>query len=147
MFRMPNVASAFKAEISRIARKEIRAETGSLKKTVATYRSEIAALKRRTQTLEKQLRGATRQSRRAEPASDAAETSSTLRFSAKGLASQRKRLGISARECGLLLGTSAQSIYNWEEGKVRPHAKHLEAIAALRGLGRRATRAHLASIG
>jgi hypothetical protein len=51
-------------------------------------------------------------------------------------ACRRKRLGLSAAECGLLLGASAQSIYNWEEGKVRLHA-HLPAIFALRNLGRR----------
>jgi len=144
---MPNIVNALKAEISRIARKEIRAETTALKKAVATYRTEIAALKRRAQSLEKQLRGVGRQVQRSQAPAEATDPSPKLRFSAKGLAVQRKRLGISARECGLLLGTSAQSIYNWEEGKARPRAKHLEAIAALRGLGRRGARAHLESLG
>ena len=53
------------------------------------------------------------------------------------MASQRKRLGLSAAECGLLIGASAQSVYNWEEGKARPRAHHLPAIFALRNLGRR----------
>ena len=53
------------------------------------------------------------------------------------MASQRRRLGLSAAECGLLIGASAQSIYNWEEGKARPRAQHLAAIFALRNLGRR----------
>jgi DNA-binding transcriptional regulator YiaG len=59
------------------------------------------------------------------------------RFSARSMASQRKRLGLSAAECGLLIGASAQSVYNWEEGKARPRAQHLPAIFALRNLGRR----------
>ena len=145
--RMPNIASALKAEISRIARKEIRVETTALKKAVAIYRTEIAALKRRAQSLEKQLRGVGRQVPRSEAPAETTDSSPKLRFSAKGLAAQRKRLGISARECGLLFGTSAQTIYNWEEGKARPRAKHLAAIAALRGLGRRDARAHLESLG
>ena len=62
---------------------------------------------------------------------------SGTRFSAKSMAAQRKRLGLSAAECGLLIGASAQSVYNWEEGKVRPRAQHLPAIYALRNLGRR----------
>ena len=143
--RMPNIAGALKAEISRIARKEIRAETTTLKKSSTSYRSEIAALKRRLQSLERQLRGVAKVSRAA-PVEDAEEPSTAIRFSAKGLASQRRRLGLSARECGLLLGATAQSIYNWEEGKIRPRAKHLPAIAALRTLGRKAARAHLDSI-
>ena len=68
-----------------------------------------------------------------------------IRFSAKSLASQRRRLGLSAAECGLLVGTSAQSIYNWEAGKVRPRARHLVAIAALRTLGKKDAAAHLAA--
>jgi transcriptional regulator with XRE-family HTH domain len=44
---------------------------------------------------------------------------------------------LSAAECGLLIGASSQSIYNWEEGKARPRAQHLPAIFALRNLGRR----------
>jgi transcriptional regulator with XRE-family HTH domain len=53
------------------------------------------------------------------------------------MASQRKRLGLSAAECGVLIGASAQSIYNWEEGRARPRVQHLPAIYALRTLGRR----------
>jgi len=43
---MANIASLLKSEISRIARKEVRAETQTLKKASAQYRSDIAALKR-----------------------------------------------------------------------------------------------------
>jgi DNA-binding transcriptional regulator YiaG len=135
---MPNIASVLKDEISRIARKEIRRETGSLKKSSAAYRSEIAALKRRVVELERQLR---RAGKGAEPAAPVAANDDSIaqgtRFSAKSMASQRRRLGLSAAECGLLIGASAQSIYNWEEGKARPRAQHLPAIFALRTLGRR----------
>ncbi|MEO8835121.1 MAG: hypothetical protein ABI364_00115 [Caldimonas sp.] len=64
-------------------------------------------------------------------------------FSAKSMAAQRRRLGLSAAECGLLIGASAQSVYNWEEGKARPRSQHLAAIFALRGLGRRQANAIL----
>jgi len=135
---MSNVASALKEEISRVARKEIRRETATLKKSSATCRSEIAALKRRVRDLERQLR---RGGRGADPALPAAANEDSVspgtRFSARSMASQRKRLGLSAAECGLLIGASAQSIYNWEEGKARPRAQHLPAIFALRTLGRR----------
>ena len=45
----------------------------------------------------------------------------------------------------MLLGTSAQSVYNWEAGKVRPRARHLAAIAALRTLGKKDAAAHVAA--
>ena len=102
------------------------------------YRLEIAALKRRALELERRLRGLGKGSGLSAPA--AANEDSVdkgTRFSARSMASQRRRLGLSAAECGLLIGASAQSIYNWEEGKARPRAQHLPAIFALRNLGRR----------
>jgi DNA-binding transcriptional regulator YiaG len=135
---MPNVASVLKEEIARVARKEIRRETSSLKKSSSTYRSEIAALKRRVLELERQLRRAGRGGQPSRPAAANEDSiSSGTRFSARSMASQRRRLGLSAAECGLLIGASAQSIYNWEEGKARPRPQHLPAIYALRNLGRR----------
>src|SRR5439155_4732093 len=110
-----------------------------LKKSSTTHRSEIAALKRRVQELERQLRRAARgaQAPAAPAVANEDFVSSGTRFSARSMAAQRKRLGISAAECGLLIGASSQSIYNWEEGKARPRAQHLPAIFALRNLGRR----------
>jgi len=135
---MANVASVLKEEISRIARKEIRRETSSLKKSSTTHRSEIAALKRRLLELERQLRRVGRDRQTSSPAAANEDQSARgTRFSARSMAAQRRRLGLSAAECGLLIGASAQSIYNWEEGKARPRAQHLPAIFALRTLGRR----------
>ena len=135
---MSNVASALKDEIARVARKEFRRETAGLKKASSAYRSEIAALKKRSLEMERQLRQIGRGSRQADPAAANEDSvSEASRFSAKNMASQRRRLGLSAAECGLLIGASAQSIYNWEEGKARPRPRHLQAIYALRNLGRR----------
>lgn len=143
---MPNLANILKAEIARIARKQVRAETTPFKKTIATLRSEVAALKRQAIASEQQLRRLGKVTQRAATPPEEVP-SRAFRFSAKGLVAQRRRLGISARECGLLVGASAQSVYNWEEGKVRPRARHLAAIAALKGLGKRGARAHLDSMG
>ncbi len=136
--QMSNVASVLKDEIARVARKEIRRETAGLKKASAAYRSEIAALKKRALELERQLRQMGKKAAHPVPAAANEDSvSEGTRFSAKSMASQRRRLGLSAAECGLLIGASAQSIYNWEEGKARPRAQHLPAIYALRNLGRR----------
>jgi DNA-binding transcriptional regulator YiaG len=135
MLPMPNIASVLKSEITRIARKEIRAEVDGLKKTVSGHRSEIAALKRRAQSLEQELKRVQKSMPKPESL-PIEETGRTQRFSAKGLASQRQRLGLSADAVGILIGTSGQSVYNWEAGKARPRASHLAAIAALRGLSK-----------
>jgi DNA-binding transcriptional regulator YiaG len=142
---MPNVATLLKGELRRIARREARAETAALKKAVAAYRSEIASLKRRSLMLEKAMRQRSRTAAAPlEHTTAAAQTKG--RYSAKSLLSQRKRLGLSANELGRLIGVSAQSIYNWEEGKARPQPKYLPAVFALKTLGRRAAAAHLESI-
>lgn len=75
------------------------------------------------------------QIQQAEAASE--ELGSVIRISAKGLASQRKRLGLSAAEMGVLLGVSGQSVYKWEQGTTRPRAGQMPAIAALRKMGRK----------
>jgi DNA-binding transcriptional regulator YiaG len=134
---MPNIATALKQEIFRIARGEVRGETSALKKAATIYRAEIAGLKRRAQALEQQVRRLAKGNGKTRPEGDQERSPAQSRFSAKGLASQRKRLGLSASDAGLLVGASAQSIYNWEQGKARPLARHLPAIAALKGIGRR----------
>jgi DNA-binding transcriptional regulator YiaG len=136
---MPDIATALKAEISRISRKEVRAETEALKKALTAYRTEIAALKRRAKSLEDGLRQIGKTSAKAKvatPQQDVVPTSATAagRFSAKALAAQRKRLQLSAERIALLLGVSGQSVYNWEQGSTVPHAKHLTAISALKDL-------------
>ena len=144
---MPNIAAILREEIARVARKEVRAQTELLKKVSAGYRSEIIALKRRIQTMEKALRQKSKAAPKSVPTlTEAADGSAAHRFSGKGLASHRKRLGLSAHDCGLLVGASAQSLYNWEAGSARPRARHMEAIAALRSMGKREVAARLEAI-
>jgi DNA-binding XRE family transcriptional regulator len=146
MASMPNIASILKSEISRVARKEVRAETQGLKKAVSGYRAEIAALKRRTQALEQALRGVSKAQSKMAPVPEDGASSRPLRFTAKGLAAQRRRLGLSAHDVGLLVGASGQSIYNWEAGTARPRAKLLPSIAALKTMGKKEAAARLASL-
>ncbi len=147
---MPNVAQVLKSEIVRIAKKELRSETHSMKKSQASFRSDIAALKKHVRLLEQTTRILGKQAQKAQKttlAQSASDEKPRSRFGAKSLASQRRRLGLSAEDLGRLVGASGQSVYNWEAGKVRPHDSHLPAIAALRTLGRKAAVAHLAAMG
>lgn len=137
---MPNIASILKTEISRVARKEVRAEIETLKKASVVHRSSIAALRRQISALEKELRHVRKDSARAvaSPASTDETTGETRRrFSASRLAAHRSRLGLSAASYGQLVGVSGQTIYHWEQGKARPRAAQLESLAAVRGLGAR----------
>jgi DNA-binding transcriptional regulator YiaG len=140
---MPNFANVLKEEILRLARKETRQATEGLKKAVATHRTEIAALKKRVGDLEKALGRASKQAAPEAAPATAEEGGARRRFSAKRLAAQRQKLGLSAAEMGALLGVSAQTVYNWEAEKSRPRQAQLAAIAAVRSLGKREIKARL----
>lgn len=144
---MANIAALLKQEITRIVRKELKTETESLKKASSRYRSEIAELKRRINALEQQLKMAERQSRRQATAAPApSETEGNVRFRADGLKKHRERLGLSAAALGSILGTSLQTIYNWETGKTRPNREQVARIAILRKMGKREVQQRLAQM-
>jgi DNA-binding transcriptional regulator YiaG len=148
---MPNLASVLKAEVTRLARKELRHGIEALRQAAASHRTEVAALKRRVADLEKQLKVLSAAAERgvedrAKAASGSSVDASGLRFRAAGMASNRKRLGLSADEFGLLVGASGQSVYLWEQGKAKPRPQYLAAIAALRGIGRREAAARLTQL-
>jgi DNA-binding transcriptional regulator YiaG len=135
---MPNIASVFKSEIARLTRKEVRSEVQGVQKASTSHRKQIAALKRHIHQLESALKSLHKATSSGPPhASAELAPARAIRFGAKSLKSQRSRLGLSAADIGLLIGTSAQAVYSWEAGKARPRAKHLQAIAALRTLGKK----------
>lgn len=134
---MPNIASILKQEIARIARKELRVETTRLRKATSAYRSEIAAMKRRIEALEKQAKRSAQRSTPPAGTHELEQLESRHRFSSKGLAKHRQRLGLSASDYGRLLGVSQLSVYKWEGGQARPRAKYLPVIAEVRTLGKR----------
>lgn len=146
---MPNIGTILKEEIARISRKQSRSETEQLKKASAHYRGEIAQLKRRLQALEQQIKRLGQASARGAGATAAVEEEAhrQIRYSAKSLASQRRRLGLSAAALAKLLGVSALSVYKWESGNTRPRQKQIEAIATLRGMGRRDAQKRLEELG
>jgi DNA-binding transcriptional regulator YiaG len=137
---MPNIASILKAEISRIARKEVRAEIETLKKASVAHRASIAELRRQVNALEKELRRVVKGAARPATAPDSANEAAAgtkRRFSATRLAAHRGKLGLSATSYGQLVGVSGQTIYQWEQSKARPRAAQLERLAAVRDLGAR----------
>ena len=143
---MANIASVLKDEIARVARKEVRGETRRLKKASGQYRSDIAALKREVAALRQQLGRLGKVQGKKPQLIVVDEPKNSPRFSAKGFATQRQRLGLSANALATLLGVSGQSVYKWENGKTRPRASQLPAIAALRTMGKKEAAVRLAEL-
>jgi len=141
---MNTFSNAFRAEVARMARKEIKPELQGMRKAITSHRSEIAALKREVKALTSQLKSSRRQIKVAdEPKAKAAieETGSKkprqIQFNAQTLVEKRAALGITQKEMALLLGASSLSVYKWESGRVHPRAAQLERIAQVLKLGKR----------
>ena len=144
---MPNVAVVLKNEIARVARKEIRSETGVMKNATAQFRRDIAELKRQVARQDKRLAVLETLVLKKTPiATPEVIEDKNVRFSPQGLVKLRKRLGLTAADLALLAEVSTQSVYNWENGKSRPRKNQLAIIAALRCMGKREVIARLAQV-
>jgi len=140
---MPNIATVLREEILRLARKEARKQTDPLKKASAQYRRDIAELKRRLSEVQRKLGPLQKQVFQGTPAPAAEPSDGRVRFTAKGLRSQRQRLGLSAADYGKLIGVTGQTVYSWERETARPRRQQVMRIAALRQLGKRDAQARL----
>jgi DNA-binding XRE family transcriptional regulator/uncharacterized coiled-coil protein SlyX len=140
---MPNIAAVLKEEILRLARKEIRQQTSTLKRVCAQHRRDIAQLRRQLSDLQRKVAPLQEQVLKGAPAQSGKADGERLRFTAKGLRSHRRRLGLSAADYGRLVGVTGQTIYSWEEGTSRPRKSQLAHIASVRTVGKREAIARL----
>jgi DNA-binding transcriptional regulator YiaG len=142
---MPNVGAVIREEITRLSRRESRSQVDPTKRAIAQHRHDIARLKRQVVQLERQMALFSRKvlNGAVATAPSGSRPSKRLRFVAKGMRSQRERLGLSQTDFGRLLGVSAQTIYNWERELTRPRSEQIAKIAAVRRMGRRETAARL----
>lgn len=145
---MANLGSVLKEEIRRLARKEVRAQTGLLRRQSAQYRRDVAALKRAAASVERRLALLERKLWKRAPAEEVADLPlEKVRFSAKGLRSHRTRLGLSGQQYAKLLNVSMQTLYNWEQGRARPRANQMPSIVALRKVTKKEALARLSQLG
>ena len=140
---MTDLAQALKTEISRLTRKELRAQLEPLKRSAAQSKAQLAALREEVGALKRQIRALDKQMRHAADSSSEVQKTLRQRFTAKGFATMRSRLGLSYAEMGRLIGASDQSVRKWEDGAAVPRLKYQQAIFALRGIGKRAIAEHL----
>ena len=145
---MSQLMSVMKDEISRIARKEIRAATAGLKKDQTTFRKAVADLRRQIKehrsAIRQLLRVATKQDKMATMAPEAAERSKGW-VTAKGIRARRKKLKLSQAQFGKLVGVSGYTVLKWEHGSgpLKFRSRTRRALLAIRGLGIRDARLQL----
>jgi len=143
---MPDVATVLRSEISRLARKEtrqvvvpIKKQNAELRRTVSALKKEVAALRNQVSFLQQQ------EKRRLEtvPVGQPKKAEKAIRFAPRWVKADRKRLGLSARDYGALVGVSALTVYSWEAGKSKPRKEKLAAWAEVRALGKREAKRRL----
>ena len=145
---MGKMEQMLKSEITRLARKQMRAtylplarNVRGLKRTVSALRKTVAVLAKLGAELQAQ-----RTAGRAKMAA-APEEVKAARISPLLIKKLRKRLGVTQGELATLIGVSTNAVGFWEQGKARPQGRNREALVALRKLGRREVTGILAAKG
>jgi len=129
---MGKLEAAIRAEVQRLARKEVRAQIEPLARQMRELRREIARV----------AKGGAAEAPAGEPAppvelkADPKEVAKA-RFSAGLVKKLRKRLAITQNELATILNVSPTTVAFWEQGRNRPTDSSKEALVALRGMGRR----------
>ena len=146
---MPNVMGVLRAEIRRLARKETRDEIRALRKMLTAMRRRLAEARKRMDSFERTAKQAIakRAAGAVAAAGARAESGRQVRFSPTWLRTHRKRLGLSRKAYGRLVGVSAQSILSWETGRARPRRRVLQLWRDMREKGVRELRGLLEGAG
>ena len=135
---MGKLEDVMRSEISRLARKEIRAKCVPLAREVRALRRTVRGLSKTVAALEK-VGGAAAVAQAAKTAKlqAAPEEVKKARFSAALCRKLRKRLGLTQGQLGALISVSSTTVAFWEQGRNRPTEASKATLVALRKLGRR----------
>ena len=135
-----------KSEITRLAKKQVRATCLPPVRDVRRLKRTVAAL-RKTVVVPSRLGAELQAERAAERAKLAAapEEVKAARLSLLLVKKLRRRLGITQGELATLVGVSTSAVGSWEYGKAKPEGHNREALVALRKLGKREVAGSLAT--
>jgi DNA-binding transcriptional regulator YiaG len=133
---MPNVAQVLKEEITRLARREVRAVCNPLREQVRSLRETVKKQQEIIRRLEKSLSKMADVSAVTTTSLFAPEEEETrARATPASIRRHRHRLGLSQAALGELLKVSTNSVANWESGASKPRPQHRMALLRLRDLG------------
>jgi DNA-binding transcriptional regulator YiaG len=142
---MPKIEQILKSEITRLAKKQIRAACGPLAQ-------EVRELKRRVSQLGKAVAGLDKLKAKVEAESVSEdlklevpeEELKAARLSPLLIKKLRARVGVSQAQLASLIGVSGPAVAHWEQGVSRPQGQNRAALVALRGIGKRQVKRMLA---
>ena len=115
---MSSIANVMREELARMAEAQVGRTADRLVRTTERLKTEVAELKKKVAILELTAkRQSIPSARKSMVDEEDIRTMRTLRPTSDMIKQLRKRLGVSQRELGLLLGVSTQAVYLWERGK------------------------------
>jgi DNA-binding transcriptional regulator YiaG len=135
---MGKLEGIIKAEIIRLAKREVRKIAVPLTRDVRSLRGRVFQL-RKTVSIVERLAASQQRALAKEkvPLEASQEEVKAARFSPRLMRSLRKHLGITQKELAILAGVTVGAVHQWETGKFKPRGEKKKVIVALRKLGRR----------
>ena len=141
---MGKLESIIKSEIQRLAKHEVRSVYRPLRKEVWGMKLKLSNLIKNFTVLDRLAKEISK-SKSTEPKLEASpEEVKASRFTPERISNLRKKLGISQRELGVLVGATIGAVLSWEKGKFKPKGEKKAALVALRKVRKRDVRKMLA---
>ena len=136
---MSNILKELKAEITRLARKEIKGELATPRKSIVAQRGLIADLRRQVNAMQNELNALRKAVPAPEKTIQAKEPQGRFLITGQGVKALRKRLGLTQASLAKLAEVSSQAVVNWEsqKGKINFRKATAGRIQGIRGLGKR----------
>jgi DNA-binding transcriptional regulator YiaG len=142
---MGKVESTIKAEIMRLAKREVKGSFFPLRREVYSLRLKLSGLIKSFMAMERQAKEVLKEQAKKKMELQASpEEVKVSRLTPQRIRLMRNKIGISQKDLGTLLGVSIGAVGMWEKGKFAPSAKKKPALIALRKLGKREVRKLLA---
>ncbi len=141
---MAKVESVIKAEILRLAKHEVRTVFRPLRKEVWGMRLKLSNLIKNFTVLDRLAKEISKAKGSESKLEASPEEVKASRLTADRIAGLRKKLGISQRELGVLVGATIGAVASWERGKFKPQGEKKAALVALRKVRKRDVKKMLA---
>ncbi len=143
---MPTLQEVFRSVTQRLARREIRAATRTMRQELRLLRRRLAGLPQTVGDLSRHVAALMRErdTHRAQLQSSEQEVQAA-RFSPRLIKKLRARLKLTQGDVARLVRASVAAVRAWEAGRSRPQGARRAALVALRRVGRREVKRLLAA--
>lgn len=141
---MGKIESIIKSEIQRLAKREVRSTFRPLRKEVWGMKLKLSNFIKNFTILDRLAKEASKSKSTERKLEASPEEVKASRLTPERIAGLRKKLGISQRELGVLVGATIGAVLSWEKGKFKPRGDKKAALVALRKIRKRDVRKMLA---